>query len=321
MKQRKKVFWIVIGVAMISLLVAVVVNKSVRRAHDGNESTAVEKSSPKMDSAGHAEGSSAALHQDKTAPESPSAKTEESEHAPHEPGIGQSANKDNGVPWVQAAAIEYDRNGQIGEPPEGWKEDYSHWDLRYNANDLEAIGLVKGTGGIGYIFQPTEEARLRMSEIQREISKAAEEGLLTQESKSVYVRRVLEDGEMAVYAAPDYIEHYDALLKEMKQINVRHMQETSDRAFSMFSEMSTAPEYSKVAVRHYRRDDGSLMREVTLPSGEMKTFVAGPPPDLSRYSEEAIEYMKGHWGGTEKTQTSGDSHNTYQLTVTPVTDP
>ena len=308
MEQRKKVFWVVIGVAMISLLVGVVVNKSVRRAHDGNESTAAEESPPKMDSAGHAEGSSAALHQDKTAPESPSAKVDESEHAPHESGIGQSANKDNGVSWVQAA-IEYDRKGQIGEPPEGWRKDYSHWDLRYpNANDLEEIGLAREMGGTMYIYQPTEEARLRMGEIQREIAKAGEEGLLTQEAKSGYVRRVLY-GERAMYAAPDFIEHYDALLREMKQINEQNMQESSGGgAFLVLPETSTTPEYSKVAVRYYRRGDGSLMREVTLPSGEMKTFVAGPPPDLSRYSEAAIEFMKKNWEGTEETQTYGDSH-------------
>ncbi len=321
MEQRKKVFWVVIGVAMISLLVAVVVNKSVRRAHDGNESTAAEESPPKMDSAGHAEGSSAALHQDKTAPESPSAKVDESEHAPHESGIGQSANKDNGVSWIQAA-IEYDRKGQIGDPPEGWRKDYSHWDIQYpnTSSDLEKIGLVEETGGPSYIFQPTEEARQRMGEIQREIAKAREEGLLTQEAKSGYVRRVLY-GEIAVYAAPDFIEHYDALLREMKQINVRHMQETSVRGgFIISSGMSTNPEYSKVAVRYYRRGDGSLMREVTLPSGEMKTFVAGPPPDLSRYSEEAIEFMKYHWGGTEETQTSGDSH-AFSISVPAVPNP
>ncbi len=319
MEQRKKVFWVVIGVAMISLLVAVVVNKSVRRAHDDNESTAVEESPPKIDSAGHAEGSSAALHQDKAAPESPSAKVEESEHAHHESGIGQSANKDNGVSWVQAA-IDYDRKGQIGEPPEGWREDYSHWDLRSHANDLEEIGLVKGTGGSSYIYQPTEEARQRMDEIQREIVKAREEGLLTQEAKSGYVRRVLY-GETAVYAAPDFIEHYDALLREMKQINEQNMQETSGGgAFIIFPESSTSPEYSKVKIRYYRREDGSLMREVTLPSGEMTTFVAGPPPDLSGYSEAATEFMKYHWGGTKKTQTSEDSH-AFSITVPAVPNP
>ena len=213
-----------------------------------------------------------------------------------------------------AEAREYDRHGQVGEPPEGWKADYLHWDLRKNPSDLERIGLVNGTGGPSYIYKPTEEARLRMSEIQREITKAREEGLLTQEAKSGYVRRVLY-GETAVYAAPDFIEHYDALLREMKQINEQNMQETSDGgAFIIFPESSTSAEYSKVKIRYYRREDGSLMREATLPSGEMKTFVASPPPDLSGYSEAAIEFMKYHWGGTKKTHTSKNSQ-AFSITV------
>ena len=319
MTRQKKALAVVVGIAALLLGIAFVVNKSIRRAHDDTSSTAVEESPPKMDSAEPVEDSPAAFHQDKTSQESP---REESESPIQASGIDPKADEDDGISWHEAAR-EYDRNGQIGEPPEGWRTDYSHWDLQYsNTNDLEKIGLVdEGTGGTSFVFKPTEEARLRMTEIHWEIGKATEEGLLTQESKSGYVRREFLYSEMAVYAAPDFVEHLDALLKEMKQINEQHMQETSDGAgFMIFSEVFTSPEYSKVAVRYYRREDGSLMREVTLPSGEMKTFVAGPPPDLSGYSEAAIEYMKDIWGGTEKTQTSGDSH-AYSFTLTPITDP
>lgn len=316
MEQRQKVFWIAVGVAMISLLVAVVVNKSNRRAHDDNGATAVEESPPKIDSAEPVEDSSAALHQDKTAQESPRAESETPLQATR---IDTKADEEDGVSWIQAA-IDYDRNGQIGEPPEGWREDYSHWDLRSNPSELERIGLVEILGGSSYMYQPTEEARLRMDEIRREMAKAWEEGLLTREAKSGYVRRV-SYGDSVMYAAPDFIEQYDTLLREMKQINVRHMQETSDEgAFFILPEKFTSREYSKVGIRYYRRDDGSLMREVTLPSGEMETFVAGPPPDLSGYSEAAIEFMKQNWEGIEKTQSSGDAP-AFSITLTPVTNP
>ena len=317
MTRQKKALAVVVGIAALLLGIAFVVNKSIRRAHDDTSSTAVEESPPKMDSAEPAEDSPAALHQDKTSQESP---REESESPLQASVIDPKADEDDAVSWDEAAR-EYDRKGQIGEPPEGWRKDYSHWDLQYpNTSDLERIGLAEEIGGSSYIYQPTEEARLRMGEIQREIAKAREEGLLTQELRSGYVRRVL-DGEMAVYAAPDFIEHYDALLKEMKQINEQNMREMPNKGgFIIFPETSPIPGYSKVVVRYYRRDDGSLMREVTLPSGEMKIFVAGPPPDLSRYSEAAIEFMKEHWGGTEETQSSGDSH-VFSISVTPVPNP
>ena len=322
MKSRKKTLRIIIGVAAILLLAAIVVHLSDWQTNKESGSTAVEETPSKMESPQSGERTSSDARQIEAAPESTHVKRDESGQTLLESGIAQDADSGNAI-YLDKAAREYDRNGQVGDPPKGWKADYSHWDSR-DWGDLENLGVPEDFGTLS-IYQPTEEARQRAAEIRSKISKAGDGGLLTKEPKDGYIRWVhstgkgFPDGELAVYVAPDFIEQYRAFLDELEQINRHNMREVPGRGpVVIFPEISLTPEYSKVAVRYYRSGKGFLMRGVTLPSGKAMEFVAGPPPDLSRFSELEIERIKNIWNRTEETQTSGYG-KAYSSTVTPVT--
>ena len=192
-------------------------------------------------------------------------------------------------------ACKYDAAGGVGEPPEGWKEDYSHWDSHLG-DDLMEVGMIEREEGFGRTYRPTEAARQRVSEIEEELLKAAEDGLLSREPKGDYIRQEIDEGKI-VYIAPNFVERYNALSEEDDVIHEQNTHTVPRTGYFATPSMGTTKFDSGLQITYYRRKgDGSLVRSVDLPSGGAKKYVlADSEPDLSGFSEEEIKMIKDMW--------------------------
>ncbi len=86
------------------------------------------------------------------------------------------------------------------------------------------------------------------------------------------------------------------ILNELDAIQSRSMQKVHGVGYGGSPELLRRGDGFKI--NYYRRStDGSLIRAVTLSSGETKKWVAAPPPDFSESEipEYIIEAMKDSW--------------------------
>ncbi len=197
---------------------------------------------------------------------------------------------------LEKGARDYDANGQIGDPPAGWKEDYSHWDSENWGMPLEKLGTLYPNGKVDYSVQPfklsAEGNRLLMEELesirQEKGEEAAKEfisdtpktGLIRLGDEYIdrgYMRVEVESGK-TVYAALSLFDVYGYRI-----LGNRFRQFSSPNNFS---------------VAYYRRHtDGALMRDIYMSDKGAKEFIAAPPPDMSQYTDAQIEALKRAWRG------------------------
>ena len=303
MNRTKRAYWI-LGASLLALVAVCVYVFVVSNSKDDDkaQTTALLDETdqsprvqplPKQTENGKAEASDA--------PESAS----QSKDAAEAEGA-QASDTETGMGDLDEEAREYDRIGQVGEPPEGWKEDYSHWDSGFDDPPIQMTGVPqRDKGGVTLRYEPTELAAQRREAIEKEVREAAEKGLLSKEPKEGFVRREFDGGADVVYAAGSFIERYDALITEGEAIHESSMVEKPSTSSSMISMQTYTNRFHEnqgrlFEIRYYRRSsDGSLMREVAIPSGEVKRFVAGAPPDLSDHSESEISILKKRWAEDE----------------------
>ena len=266
-RQKKKALAVVVGIAALLLLIAFVVHELWFQADD------TEAAAPKELS----QESSITLDNTGQSPRM----------QPKQENLQTSR--------IEKAAREYDVAGGVGEPPEGWKEDYSHWDS-HPGDDLVKVGMMEREEGSGRTYRPTEAALQRLSQIEKELLKAAEDGLFSKEPKGDYIRQEIDEGKI-VYVAPNFVERYNALLEEDDAIHEQNTHTVSRTGYFATPSMGTMKFDSGLQITYYRRkSDGSLVRSVDLPSGETKKYVfADSKPDLSGFSEKEIEMMKESW--------------------------
>ena len=209
------------------------------------------------------------------------------------PGSAEASANDLG-----AAAREYDDNGQVGEPPEGWKPDYSHWDTWHWHVPFEEVGIIKRAKGYtALVYRPSEETRRRRKEIENERNAAIEKGLITGEPKEGYVKRGFGDEDDVAYVAKSFVRRFDAMLLEDILLNKGGMREEPGIAYTGGGPMGRIAPNGKFKIYYYREKDGSLTRKVTLKSGKVERHKAGPPPDLEALGFEPIdiEHQKRKW--------------------------
>lgn len=299
MNRKKKALAVGVGLAALMALIAFVVHEIWFQTDDTGAAAVkelIQESSIDLDIAGQSPG----VQPKETNPQTPRIEKSEASEPKNDPNdqhgaeTQQSVDADESLSEVSPAIL-YDVAGGGGEPPEDWKEDYSHWDSHYG-DDLMKVGIVQREEGFAKIYRPTEAARRRMGEIAEEVLKAEKDGLLSREPKGDYIRQGTDE-EKTAYVAPNFVDRFNALLEEYVAINEQHMHTVPGTARSGTSVMGTIKFDSGLQITYYRRkSDGSLVRSVDLPSGETKKYVfADSKPDLSGFSEEEIELMKESW--------------------------
>ncbi|MDE0022468.1 MAG: hypothetical protein OXT69_13955 [Candidatus Poribacteria bacterium] len=293
MNRTKRAYW-VLGMGLLALI-AVVIYVSVV-SNGGDTDTDDGRGTALLDEAGQSPRVQPKQENLQT-PRIETAETSEpksDQNRQHGAETQQNVDADESLS-AHKPSILYDVAGGVGEPPEDWREDYSHWDSHYG-DDLMEVGIVQREEGFGKIYRPTEAARRRVSELEEEMLKAVEDGLLSREPKGDYIRQEIDEGKV-VYVAPNFVERYNALLEEHVAINEQNMHTVPSTSYSGSSSMGTIKFDSGLQITYYRRkSDGSLVRSVDLPSGGTKEYVlADSEPDLSGFSEEEIEMMKESW--------------------------
>ena len=290
MNRTKRAYWI-LGAALLALVavciyVFVVSNgkdadkaQTTARLDETSQSPRVQPL-PKQTENGKAEASGA--------PESAS----QSKDAAEAEGA-QASDTETGMGDLDKEARKYDADGQVGKPPEGWKEDYSHWDS--NWDELTKVGVPqKNVGNTAYAYQPTEEDRLRKQELVREEEKAAADGLLSNEPKDGYIRLKFEEND-TVYIAPSFIDRFNEIATEHEAIHERSMRPIKDAGAHTTNLVGSEPP-SGFKIYYYRKPpNGLLIREVTLPNGKRMEFTAASSPDFSNFTEQEVEMMKSDW--------------------------
>ncbi|MDE0022469.1 MAG: hypothetical protein OXT69_13960 [Candidatus Poribacteria bacterium] len=281
MNRTKRAYW-VLGMGLLAL-VAVVIYVSVV-SNGGDTDTDDGRSTALLDEAGQ----SSRIETAETS------EPKNDQNRQHEAETQQNVDADESLSEIPPAIL-YDVAGGVGEPPEDWKEDYSHWDSNFG-DELVKVGMIEREEGIDIIYRPTEAARRRESELEEEMLKAAEDGLLSREPKGDYIRQEIEAGKV-VYVAPNFVDQYNALLEEYVAINEQHMHTVPKAGYSSTPSLGTIKFDSGLQIDYYRRKgDGSLVRSVDLPSGGTKEYVlADSEPDLSGFSDEEIEMIKKSW--------------------------
>ncbi len=198
---------------------------------------------------------------------------------------------------IEKAARDYDASGQVGDPPAGWKEDYSHWDSENWGMPIEKLGTLYPNGKIEYSAQPfklsKEGNKLLMEELEAIRQEKGEEavkefisdtpktGAIRLDDEYLDERRFteveLENGETVYVALSLYdIYGYRILGNRTRQFN-------SPNGFS---------------IGYYRRHtDGALLRYIYMPDKGSKEFIAAPPPDMSKYTDAQIESLIRAWRG------------------------
>ncbi len=299
MNRTKRAYW-VLGAALLALIAVCVYVFVVSNSKDADktQTTALLDETdqsprvqplPKQTENGKAEASGA--------PESAS----QSKDAAEAEGA-QASDTETGMGDLDKEAVEYDKKGQVGDPPPGWKDDYAHWDSsiwKDAVQSLEQIGLIQKNMDVvgGYTFQPTEKQAQRMEELEQEAVAAAEKGLVSKDPKDGYVRLDLDEESgtsKAVYAAPDFADRIREIWDEQIAINKAGMVPVP--SVHATNAVGWGRPTDKFKILYLRRpSDGSLVRDVKLPSGERKQFVAAPPPDSSQFSQGEIEMMRKGW--------------------------
>ena len=193
------------------------------------------------------------------------------------------------------AARQYDRAGQVGDPPASWKDDYAHWDSADMRIPLEQVGMYMQTDDPARTGAYSEEEERRRTRIFDAIIYYLREGALSYEPKENYVL-VRQDERAPIYAAPEYADLYRSLAAELQAIDARL------RPHIMFTgsgSLQTRVGFNYdggIKVVYYRRpEDGALLRDVTLPNGERQVFTAGPAPDMSRFDAAEALGLKAAW--------------------------
>ncbi len=199
---------------------------------------------------------------------------------------------------LDAAAREYDKNGQVGEPPDGWKPDYSHWDTWDWHRPVEKVDILERIeGATALVYRPSEESRQRSKEIDDEHLAAIENGLITGKPRKGYVKRVFDDGDDVAYVAASFVDRFDALVAEDMQLNKNAMREEPTIAYTGGGSLGYNNKIFEIY--YYREKDGSLTRKVFLnfKKGKSEKFKVSPPPDLEALGFEPIdiEHQKNRW--------------------------
>ena len=197
---------------------------------------------------------------------------------------------------IEKAARDYDANGQIGEPPPGWKDDYSHWDSENWGMPVEELGLLYPDGEVDYTFHTfklSAEGEKKLMEelesIRQEKGEEAAKEFISDTPKTGVVRvddEYLDDMSYTDVELADGKTVYVALI----QYNVYGYRSFGNR----FREFSAPCGFS---IGYCRRDpDGALLRRVVAPDSVYREFIAAPPPDASQYTEAQMEALKDSWG-------------------------
>lgn len=300
MEQRKRIFWIIAGLAALAVVViALLFQRGVfDTGKDAETVSPLDETgqSPRLRSPSATNGAT-----DETASETGRA----SNAADMEGGSGDEDGRASGSAKasandLDAAAREYDDNGQVGEPPEGWKPDYSHWDTRNWRQPLEKIGMMERIeGATALVYRPSEETRQRSKEIENERNAAIKKGLITSEPKEGYVRRGFGDEDDVAYVAKSFVGRFDAMLLEDILLNKGGMREEPTIAYTGGADIGYNNKIFEIY--YYRSKDGSLMRRVFLnfKNSKSETFKVSPPPDLEALGFDPIdiEHHKNRWEG------------------------
>ena len=196
---------------------------------------------------------------------------------------------------IEKAARDYDANGQIGEPPPGWKDDYSHWDSENWGMPVEELGLLYPDGEVDYTFHTfklSAEGEKKLMEelesIRQEKGEEAAKEFISDTPKTGVIRvddEYLDDMRYTDVELADGKTVYVALIK----YNVYGYRSFGNR----FREFSAPSGFS---IAYYRRHtDGALLRDIYMPYKPSKEFIAAPPPDAPQYTEAQMETLKDSW--------------------------
>ena len=296
MGQNKRIFWIIAGLAALAIVAVVFL------FHRGVFGTG--KDAETVSPLDETEQSSRLRSFSKAANGAASETGQASRATDMEGGSGDENGRASGsaeafVNDLDAAAREYDDNGQIGEPPEGWKPDYSHWDTTIWI-PLEKVGIINRVSGTALVYRPSEETRQRRKEIEDERNAAIEKGLIIGEPREGYVKRGFGEGDDVAYVARSFVGRFDALLLEDIFLNKGGMRETPAVGYTGGGPISyRTPVTKNFELHYYREKDGSLTRKVILnfKNGKVEKFKVSPPPDLEALGFEPrdIEHQKKRW--------------------------
>ena len=179
-------------------------------------------------------------------------------------------------------------NATEGTTQEMTENDYSEHDR----TDMANIGVLPLITVKEVTYKPSDEDRQRREAIQKALLKMHALGHVSAAPRDGYAPWKSENGDETLFIAEDVFPAYDALKKEDKEIESRSTSTITDRFDTgriIWLEDGTVLEYYR------RRSDGFLMRQATLTNGDVKRWVAGPPPDLSGYTESRIRKMQDAW--------------------------
>ena len=179
-------------------------------------------------------------------------------------------------------------NATEGTTQEMTENDYSEHD----STDMANIGVLPLITVKEVTYKPSDEDRQRREAIQKALLKMHALGHVSAAPRDGYAPWKSENGDETLFIAEDVFPAYDALKKEDKEIESRSTSTITDRfdtGRKIWLEDGTVLEYYR------RRSDGFLMRQATLTNGDVKRWVAGPPPDLSGYTESRIRDMQDTW--------------------------
>ena len=222
---------------------------------------------------------------------------------------------------VEEEARLYDRNGQKGEPPAGWKPDYSHWDTADWRIDIRCIGTDQ-PNGVSYQHYPirmVEEGYENLMEYVQQVQKTKGRKVANKIVSLVPRSGDIPSGDRILEDRP----YEDAQLPSGK---IAYIARTlydiyGYRSLGNHFREFTSP--SGFGIVYYRdKETGILVREPRLPpEGEAPVpkapdpkrsefssadaymipwnrpkFVAAPAPDLSGHSEKDAQRIRNSWG-------------------------
>ena len=202
---------------------------------------------------------------------------------------------------IEKAARDYDANGQIGEPPPGWQEDYSHWDSENWGMPIEKLGTFYPNGKVEYDFQPFKLSAEGEKKLMEELETIRQEK--GEEAAKEFISDAPKNGIVRIgdeYV--DYVDYTDVELDNGKTIYValglydlRGYRIIGNRIREFI-----AP--SGFSVLYYRRyPDGALLRRVDAPEKVSGEFIADTPPDLSEYTDAQVKSLINAWDRDLKT--------------------